>query len=288
METIRAYFAARYRNNEKVKSAIAVENTSRSYPFMNGFDLLFLVVSDAAEHIDFISHYIKDNFRIQERTVSPIVLERWIMTGENRNIMNGLLQGEIVLDRDAYLERLRDRLSEFPDEMRERKLLAEFSMFLRSYLHSRQYLQEKQMLDAYSSILEALHHWARIVIIEEGMHPETPVWNQVRKINPGVYKLYEELTMSRETLEQRIQLVLLACEFSAMSKMKNCCAVILRILGSREQPWSMNELTSHPELHGLHVELALILQKMVKKSLIKEAAVPVGEDLFVFELQYTK
>lgn len=116
---------------------------------------------------------------------------------------------------------MRHRILEFPADLREHKLLVEFSLFLRKYLQSKEYILDEHLLDAYNNILEALHHWARIVIIEDGYHPEITVWRQIRAINPGVYKLYEELTMSKETLKQRVQLVLLACEFSVMSKWKD-------------------------------------------------------------------
>ena len=96
----------------------------------------------------------------------------------------------------------------------------EFSLFISKFIQSKEYLAEEHYLDAYSNILESLHHWARIVIIEENHYPELTVWRQVRLINPGVDKLYEELTLSSETLRQRVELVILACEFSVMSKMK--------------------------------------------------------------------
>ena len=125
-------------------------------------------------------------------------------------------------------------------------------------------------MDAYGNVLEALLHWARIAIIEAGIHPELMVWEQIHKINPGIYKLYEELTLTTETLKQRVELVHLACEFSVMSKMEGCCALLIRILKSRPQPWSPSELHDHDLLRNLKLEIGLILKKLTMKSIVTE------------------
>jgi hypothetical protein len=214
-------------------------------------------------------------------------LELWLFNGDNRNIIYWILQGEIILDQGTYLESLRHRLLEFPDLLKEQKLLMEFSLFLSTFIQSKEYMAEGHYLDAYSNILEALHHWARIVIVEDNNHPELTVWRQVRLINPGVYKLYEELTLSSETLRQRVELVILACEFSVMSKMESCCKLLLRILEGRETPWPIAEIQSHIDLQHLRINVALLLNKLVKKSLVREVAVAMDDTFSELELRYT-
>ena len=110
----------------------------------------------------------------------------------------------------------------------------------------------------------------------------------MRRFNPGIYKLYEELTISPESLTKRVQLVLLACEFSVMSKMKSCCELLFSILGSREEPWSVVELQQHPLLLDLHLDdLSLLLQNLVKRGYIDEVAiVSTTGDLEALELRY--
>jgi hypothetical protein len=287
MKSLMSYITSTIGRHDDVISVLAIENTNRTSPLIDGFDGLVLVVTRNSTQVNYISHYIKHDTRIQERRIDPAGLEHWLLVGENRNIIHWLVQGEILLDHDAYLTGLRQQLLDFPPELRERKLLIEFSHFLRRYLQSKEYLQNGHLLDAYSSILESLHHWARIVIIEEGCHPEVTVWNQVRKINPGVYKLYEELTLSGETLEQRVQLVLLACEFSVMSKMGHCCVMLTRILQSRELPWSLADLLEYPDLKELNLDISLILKKLAQKALIDEVVVALDDTMDIFELQYT-
>ncbi|WP_372008481.1 hypothetical protein NBRC13296_23250 [Paenibacillus chitinolyticus] len=191
------------------------------------------------------------------------------------------------MDRQLYLEDSRERTPSLPEELRDRQLLSEFSLFLNKYLKSKSYILEEHLLDAYQNVLEALQHWARIVIIEEGETVQEAVWNQVRSINSGVYKLYEELTTSKETLKQRIQLVLLACEFSVMSKMERCCKPLIQCLDSRPEPWSADELLEQPEIQILGNNLHQLLNKLVKKTLVKEVAVPADAECSQLLLRYT-
>lgn len=286
MKEVRDYFASHYLHDARVRCAVMVMSDRKSQ-MTDSFDVLVLVITERKEPINYISHYIKHPLRIQERWIHKRGIDSWILNGENRNIIQWLLEGAVLLDKDGYLDQLRRKLLEFPDDLKEKKLFMEFSFFLRKYIQSKEYLQEGHSLDAYSSILEALFHWARIVIIDNGFHPEVTVWNQLRKIDPAVYKIYDELIHSNETLEQRVQLVQLACEFSVMSRMKDCCKVLLKVLESRKEPWSASELKEHPELAELHIELNLVLKKLAGKSLIREVAVPLKDSSSMQEVRYT-
>lgn len=277
----------KFRSDPRVMSVMAVDNPKQLPSLTDGFDTLLLVVTNDLKLNNHTTNYIRDDSRIQERWIDPASMEQWIRHGDNRNILHWLLKGEILLDHNTYLEGLRHRILEFPVDLREQKLLFEFTFFLRKYLQSKEYILDEHILDAYNNILEALHHWARIVIIEDGYHPEITVWRQIRAINPGVYKLYEELTMSKETLKQRVQLVLLACEFSVMSKMENCCEALFQILRKSERPLSADELQGHPQLVEIKGDLPLLLNKLVKKGLIKEVAVLIDEQASEIELRYT-
>ncbi|GAB2670878.1 nucleotidyltransferase-like protein [Paenibacillus thermoaerophilus] len=286
MRAIMEEYRQQLRNRPDVVGLLAVTNQESYSPVIDGFDLLLFVVSDSDGQIPSILHYSKDGYRIQERWSTLAEIRSWLEGAPHRDIVQWLLQGEILEDRDGCLRQLRERLGNFGDEMRERRLFYEFASFLKSYLQAKQYIQQGHYLDAYSNVLDALHHWARIAIVEMGSHPELTVWRQLRQINPGVYKLYEELTHSSESLEQRLRLVLLACEFSVMSKMERCCALLLRLLKSRETPWRADELRRHPELAGVDIDLNLVLGKLERKGLIREVAVARDEWLTALEIQY--
>ncbi|REJ18408.1 MAG: hypothetical protein C6W59_05435 [Paenibacillaceae bacterium] len=264
-----------------------IDNPYRYNPLIDGLDLLLLAVVERDGRERSVRHVRKEGKRVQIRTVAAAALDEWIAGVESRSIIPWIVRGEILMDRDGYLERVKQRVIDFPEELRRQKLAAEFSAFLRTFLHAKQDLQDGNILDAHSNVLAALHHWAHISLIEDGVHPELTVWAQMKKYNPGIYKLYEELTTSMESLEKRVQLVLLACEFHVMSKMNSCCRLLLDIIESREEPWSVGELMARPELKPLRLDLSLLLRKLVTRGLIREvAALPEANDPDALELQY--
>jgi hypothetical protein len=96
------------------------------------------------------------------------------------------------------------------------------------------------------------------------------------------------LTTSKETVAQRVELILLACDFSVMSKMEKCSQVLLRLLESRSEPWSYEELAQHADMAQSKPELGLLLNKLVKKLLIREVAVAKDSTMDWMELSYTR
>jgi hypothetical protein len=288
LEHIKQHFIDRYSADNGLLSLAAIENPVRYNPMIDGHDLLLLVVTEEPTREVRTDHLRIDGERVLVRTVDRETLRRWIYGGENRSIIQWLERGQLLIDRDDYLKNIRNNLLQFPDLWREQRLLVEFAAYIRTYLQAKQDIQDGNLLDAYTNILAGLHNWAHIALIEEGQHPELTVWRQLRRVHPGIYKLFEELTTSAETLEQRVQLVLLACEFTVMSKMKSCCSLLLRTLASREEPWSIMELHQHPTFLDLHVDLSLVLQKLANRSFVREVALlSESGDQEALELRYT-
>lgn len=286
MKHIKEHFIQTHQSQRELLGLIAIENSYAYSPLTEGLDLLLLAIVEQTA-VQSIEHVRIEGQHVLIRSASVGQLEQWMASGENKSIIQWIVRGEILLERDSRISDIRERIIQFPDVMREQKRFVEFSGFLRSYLQAKHDYEERNILDAYSNILTALHHWAHIVLIEEGQHPELTVWRQMRRVHPGVYKLYEELTVSPETLEQRVQLVMLACEFTVINKMKDCCSLLFNIMMSREEPWSISELQEHERIKTLHVDLSLLLQRLVKRSLIREVAVMAASgDTEALELRY--
>ncbi|UVI31341.1 nucleotidyltransferase-like protein [Paenibacillus spongiae] len=287
MEHIKAHFKEIFKQGEDIISLLAFANPDPNSPIVDGLDLFFLVVSSNYNHSQTIEHVRMEDVHVQIRRVTPANLEHWVSGGETRSSVLWLVQGEILLDRDNYLLHFRQRMEALPKDMRGQKQLSEFGCFVQTYLQAKQDLQDGNLLDAYSNTINALHHWANIVLVEAGVYPDLALWRQMRRFDPGIYKLYEELTISTETLEQRVELVMLACEFSFMSKMKSCCEYLFSILSSREEPWSIMELQCHPLLADLNNNLSLLIRKLVKRGYVREVAViPFSGDADSLELRY--
>ncbi len=259
--------------DENVLAAIAlrqVGNTPFQSALLHDFDMVVLMLHEDQDKERIVHHTIAGGKRTQSVHVGLFALERALMAGDNNELLTSLMAGEVIWDPKGILGDMRREISQFDGQLKERVLIMEFARFLHMYVKSKRYLEAGCIMDAYNCVLMALYHWARIEVSEAGQFPEPAVWEQVKRLNTSVHKLYEELTISTETLEQRVELVLLACEFAVMSKMTDCCGLLLSVLNGRKEPWSIRELLQHSGLCQLEAELPLVLRKLVSRSQIRE------------------
>lgn len=157
--------------------------------------------------------------------------------------------------------------------MLQKSIFVEFVHFLQRYLEAKRFLENGHYLDAFHCTIFSLQHWARLAVIEVGNYPEDTVWDQIKKIEPSIYKLYEELITSHESVPQRIELLLLAFEFAIMSKLENSTQFLLGILRSEHRPWTIREISNELMLTENPFSVDLVLHKMAKRSLVKESMV---------------
>ncbi|AIQ20503.1 nucleotidyltransferase-like protein [Paenibacillus sp. FSL L8-0436] len=259
--------------DENVLGAVTLRQKGNA-PFqsalLHDFDMVVLMLHEDEEKERTITHTIAGDRRTQSVHVGLSALERAVMAGDNNELLTSLIAGDVIWDPKGILGDMRREIMQFQGPLRERVLFMEFARFLHMYVKSKRYLEANCTMDAYNCVLIALYHWARIEVSEAGFFPDPAVWEQVKSLNTPVHKLYEELTVSTETLDQRVELILLACEFALMSKMSDCCGLLLNILGSRKESWSIKELLQHSGLSQLEAELPLVLRKLVSRSLIRE------------------
>ncbi len=251
-------------------------------------DVLFLVNTNSTAHYRSIKNYSAEGQRIQERWISQQEIENALATGHPQRLVQWVERGGIHMDVESVGEKLRDNWKTFPGKYRSQQLLTEFSQVVQKFHATKRFMDTGYTLDAFSCMLNTMVHWARIVIIEKGMHPEILVWEQVRHYNVGVYKLYEELLTSSETIDQRVKLVLLAAEFSMMSKMKNSCELLLNVLASREEPWSIDEIANHEDLVTIQADWSLLLTRLAKRNMVREVNVFLTDDVEITETRYLK
>jgi len=226
--------------------------------------------------------------RVQEYRLTEGQLEEWMLYDGDRDFIRWITEGEIMADENGYLKQLQARLRQFPEELRDKKRLIEFSRFNRYCQRAKTDIQENRLLDAYENVLKSLHHWARLAIIEQGIYPGLHLWAQVRHINLGIYKLYEELTESPESLLKRVQLVMLACDFCIASKLLESSRCLLQLLDSGDHVLGIDEIEEKLGLSGIPVNLSLLVNQLVKKALVREVVVPIDERLSVMTLKYGK
>ncbi|MED0656905.1 nucleotidyltransferase-like protein [Anoxybacillus ayderensis] len=260
---------------------LMIEKGSDYSPETDLFDVvLFVIVREGKEPI-FIKHYAFEEKSASLHIVDERQVKEWVLFGSNRKVMNWLLNGKVLFDRNEYIEQWRQRLLQFPVDERKVKMGIEFAKLVRRYIEGRSFFEKDQWLDAYNHVLHALHHLARLSIIENGFYPEVTVWNQVKHIEPQIHKLYAELVGSEEPLDKRLQLLFLASDFFIHSKLKQGASHLIHVLQKKKTSWSMAELLDEQELAVYGVDLAILLEFLVEKHILSvEKIATKGQGVF--------
>ncbi|KRG10550.1 nucleotidyltransferase-like protein [Lederbergia galactosidilytica] len=235
----------------------------------NNFDIILLViVYDIEKEPTILKHYRFEDLKIALQIVSDQQLKEWLLLGTNRKIVEWVHVGKILFDKNDYLSNLQNEFKDFPLYEREIKTGIEFAKLIRRYWMAKGFFETKQFMDAFNHTIHSLHHLARLAIIEKGLHPELTVWNQVKQLDPEIYKLYEELTKSEEPIEKRLELLFIASEFLIYSRTSSGIKHLEKIL-KMQSDWSMNEIKSHPELIYYGTDLNILIEYLVEKEVIE-------------------
>nr|WP_273129193.1 nucleotidyltransferase-like protein [Bacillus weihaiensis] len=261
-------------------AVIMVEKIQQTSPLTDNLDVALLVIVNNEEQPMFVKHYEYDTKKASLTVMSNDELHNGILLGTNRRIVDWVLNGKVLFDRNEYLVELKDRLKAFPIHERKMKIGIEYAKLIRRYLEGKVFFESNQMLDAYNYIVHSLHHLARLEVIDRGLYPEVTVWNQVKHIEPQVYKLYKELVESDETLEKRLELLFLASDFLIHSKIEVGAAHLLTIMSEKET-WQYNELYQQPEISHYALDLSVLLEYLIEKKYVSIQRVETkGKDIF--------
>jgi Nucleotidyltransferase-like/Helix-turn-helix domain len=261
-----------YQERASSKSTLGIlliEKKSNVSTETDTFDYILFIIVDEAEDPVYLKHYTYKNKKAALHVVKEVQLKEWILLGTNRKVVEWIQDGKILFDRNDYLNDLKTELRDFPFNGRKLKMGIEFAKLIRRYMDGKAFFETNHYLDAYNHVVHSLHHLARLEVIKQGFYPEVTVWNQVKHIEPEIYKLYEELVNSTETLEKRLELLFLASEFLIYSRTNSGSQHLIEIIETKQKPWSIAELIDHPELAYYSVDLSLLLEYLIDKNLIK-------------------
>jgi hypothetical protein len=247
---------------------LMVEKRQKARPITDLFDIVLLTIVKDAEQPVFVKHYQYNHQKAALFVVTEQQINEWILLGSNRRLIDWLLNGKVLFDRNEYVSQLRTELREFPFQGRKLKMAIEFAKLIRRYMDGKTFYDNNHYLDAFNHVVHSLHHLARLEVIEQGFHPEVTVWNQVRQIGPEIFKLYDELVNSDEPLPKRLELLFLASEFLIHSRTKMGAAHLLDLLKQKEY-WTINDLLTHEEVKNYAVDLPVLIEYLIDKHFVE-------------------
>lgn len=252
---------------------LTIEKKRPISPVTDNFDIILLIIVREAEQPWFVKHYEYKSKNAAMHIVSEEQLKQWIDTSSYRRAVEWVIEGQVIFDRNEYVASMKEELRNFPQDKRDLKQTKEFAKLIRSYSECKDLYEAEQYMDAFSRMVHSLHYLARLSVIEKGFHPEVTVWNQVKRIEPEIYKLHQELSKSSETLDKRVQLMLLATEFAINSRTIHCTKHLIKVMGTKEGPWSYGELMVHPEVQPYSLDLGALLDYLVEREVIESVQV---------------
>ncbi|WP_203363838.1 nucleotidyltransferase-like protein [Bacillus sp. REN10] len=259
-------------SQQNTLGVIAVEKREKMGTFTDNFDAVLLIIVKEAEDPVFIKHYLYGDKKASLFIITEGQLNEWLLLGSNRKVIEWLYHGKTLFDRNDFVHELKKEMREFPFYGRQIKMSIEFSRLIRRYTDGKAFFTNGHYLDAYNHVMHSLHHLARLAVIENGFYPEVTVWQQVKQIEPEIYKLYEELLMSDEDLQKRLELLFLASEFLIYSRTESGAAHLLSVIKEKES-WTIQELLDHTEVKHYAIDLSILLEYLVEKSFVQEFAV---------------
>lgn len=246
---------------------LLVEKREEEYPNTDTFDAILLIITADETTPIYTKHYMSDAGNAAMHVISDSQLKKWLVVGSKRKVVEWLFNGTVYFDRNEYVENMKRELIEYPYYGQKIKMGLELSRLVRAYIEGKTFYEKENYLDAYNHVVNSLHHLARLAVIEKGLFPEVKVWNQVKRIDPAIYKLYEELIMSEEPLKQRLELLFLASEFFIYNRTADGAQHILEVMVTQEL-WEIQELHEHEELKLYSVELEVFIEFLIKKGFI--------------------
>ncbi|MFB4165982.1 nucleotidyltransferase-like protein [Alteribacillus sp. JSM 102045] len=267
------------------KGVFLVERTPGQESFTDFFDAVIVIICEE-EGAAKIKHYNCSGVSAALHIVTERELFYWVLSGTNRKMLDWLFRGKILFNRNEYITNLKLRLSEFPKEDRLQKTGIEFAKLIRRFEDGKALFNLHHYLDAFNHILHALHHLARLSVIEKGLYPEVTVWRQVREVDPETYKLYHELIVGDEGIEKRLELLMIAIEFAIRSKIHIGKAHLSAVMNKKAGLWSYDELASSREVQDYVIDLEILLQYLVENGQVKRVEEP-SKTSGVFHLRYT-
>lgn len=254
-------------SQESTLGVVLVEKREKVSPITDTFDSILLIITKENETSVYTKHYTYLGKKAAMHIVTEKQLKKWLLLGTNRKIVDWLFHGRIVYDRNEFMANLKTELKDYPFYGRKIKMGMEFSKLIRRYLEGKVFFEGKHYLDAYHHIVESLHHLARLAVLENGLPPEVTVWAQVKQMEPAIYKLYEELVLSDEALEKRLELLFLASEFLIHSRTRDGAQHIREVMAQKDR-WTIQELHEQEELRNYSSNLEVLIEFLIEKDLI--------------------
>lgn len=247
---------------------LILEKTNRNSPITDNFDMILLIIEEHTKEDWVVEHYEKKGETAAVHIIREATLLDWINTSSYRRGVEWVINGKVVLEKNNYVHQLKNTLKDFPIENRKLRKAIEFGKLIKTYNEVKALIASGNHKDAHSRVLYSLNYLARLAVIEKGYYPEVTVWDQIKKFDIEVYKLYEEFIVSSEELRKRNELMILAMDYVINHRVENSVEHLLDIMRTKDEPWSYAELKTNPLVQPYTLDLSSIISYLEEKEVL--------------------
>jgi len=246
-------------------NTVAVLLIDRTKELLTGKDLfdviIYAVVTDQ-ESSEQSRHFYVQGMRIGLFMVDESLFRKRMLS--EANAFQLLTGSEVLFERDHYMESIKKETVACDHKMR---MGMKFAELIQSFSLGKNLFEDGHYLDAYDLLVNSLHDLARFALMEKGIEAETALWKQIKKNEPEILKLFEELIKSEEPIEKRLELLFLASSFFIYSKTLKGSEHILELMNEHEI-WNYEMISHHPQIKLYGSSLGTLLEYLIEKELI--------------------
>jgi hypothetical protein len=248
---------------------IMAEKEDRLLTAPDMFDVMVIVVEIWQDQQETVRHLSYREKKIAFYIVNDKQLQEWVLAGSQPKLISMLLEGEILFDRNRFMETLQEELRTSMMEKRKMAIGLEFAKLIANHAEGKAFFKRKQYLHAYYCAVYSLYHMGNLVLLENGRQHEPSVWFRIRQIEPEILKIFEELVLGNESIDKRLELLYLVSEFLIYSKTPVGTEHVMEII--REKPlWKYEEISRHPEMKHYGANLSPLLHYLVERKFLIE------------------
>ena len=113
---------------------IIVEKREDVSPITDTFDTVLLIVTKENKVPVYTKHYTYENKKAAMHIITEKQLHKWLLVGTNKKLIDWILFGKIVFDRNEYISDLKQNLKDFPFYGRNIKMGIEFAKLIQQKL----------------------------------------------------------------------------------------------------------------------------------------------------------
>lgn len=136
-------------------------------PKLSRFDGIVLIVVSDSDQPSQVEHYEIEGRIIAVNVITEGLLMEWIGVSGYDSIIEWIIYGEKVFERDDFIQNLKEQARDLPQTKRDLLKTMVFGRLMKSYDEAKGLYESSQYKDANNKMFYSLYHLARLAVIEK-------------------------------------------------------------------------------------------------------------------------